>query len=75
MMKNIRNVMYINKASMITTGKILENLALWRKGECEVKVGRGEQNKIGWENFLHGPIAVEMRKMLPCTGEDNNPEK
>ena len=75
MTKNIRNVMYENKASMITTGKILENLVLWRKGEKEVKVGRGEQNKIGWENFLHGRIAMEMCEILPCAGEDTNPEK
>lgn len=40
---------------MTVTGKILENITLWRKGEKkEVKIRGGDQNKIGWENFLHG---------------------
>jgi hypothetical protein len=76
--ENIQTTMYMKKASMIMMGKILENITLWREGEKkEVKIGRGDQNKIGWENFLHGRIAMEMRKILPRAGSEanNHPEK
>lgn len=69
--------MYTNKASIVVTGKILENITLWRCGGTkEVKIGRGE-NEIGWGNFLHGRIALEMREIFPRTGSkaDNHPEK
>lgn len=61
---------------MMVTGKILEDITLWRRGETrEVKIGREEQDKIGWENFLLQRIAIEMRNILPRAGADNHPKK
>ena len=67
-----------NNASMPTIGRILENLNKWRIGEKDgEKIGRGEQNEIGWEHFLHGRIVKEMRSVLPRAGSaaSNNPVK
>lgn len=54
------------EVAMASAVKILANLKEWRKNGREgIRIGEGEMIEMDWEDFLHGRMPKELRKVLP----------
>lgn len=68
----IRETLAENEVSHADLAKILSNICEWRKNRKDgIRIGEGDVNVIGWNNFLHGRIPKGMRRILPRVGESD----
>ena len=71
--ENLRNMLVKIEASHATMGKILTGLKNWRtNGENGIRIGNGDTNSLGWNHFLHGRMAKNLREILPRVAEADN---
>ena len=65
LIEKLHQIMTKSEMAHASTGKILTGLREWRRNGCnDIRIGNGDLNKIGWENFLHGRIPLNLREIL-----------
>lgn len=62
LIENLHQTMLKAETLHAPTGKILMNLQQWRRQEeNHIIIRNGDMNEMGFENFLHGRVAANLR--------------